>query len=148
MKKIITVLSVLLAVSACSPKDQTGEQSTYATPQAAVTAFIKAMNTQDSSVMTGLLSKTTKEIVLTKIGEIGGFKKLFSMTHGIQMYATILGVDSATEKFTKVYANQRVGTDTTTLVKLDSIFFSAVHEDNSWRLLNLNGRPDEKKFTP
>jgi uncharacterized protein YceK len=148
MRNIILLLSAMLILSACSSKDQQAESANYATPQAAVIAFVKAMNTQDSVTMINLLSQTTREQVVSKVGELGGFTSLFKYTKGMKMEMTIAGVDSTSEKFTKIYTNQRIIKDTSVLMNLDSMYFSAVNEEGSWKLLNLNARPDEKKLNP
>jgi heterodisulfide reductase subunit C len=109
---------------------------------------VKAMNTQDSVTMINLLSQTTREQVVSKVGELGGFTSLFKYTKGMKMEMTIAGVDSTSEKFTKIYTNQRIIKDTSVLMNLDSMYFSAVNEEGSWKLLNLNARPDEKKLNP
>lgn len=140
------IVAILLLVSACS-RDQAASE-TYTSPQAAVLAFVKAMNTQDSAAMIGLLSETTKEQVISKVTEVGGFISLFKYTNGMKMELTIVGIDSTSGKFTKVYTNQRIVKDSSINMKFDSIYFSAVNEDGGWKLLSLNARPDEKKVNP
>src|SRR4051812_42384377 len=102
MKKIFLLL---FAVSlSCTEKKQE-EEVTYSSPQAVVTAMTKAMNDRDSNVLKSILSRKTKESILSQIHSMNGFKSFFNQMKGISFQGTVIGVDSTSPKFTKVFTN-------------------------------------------
>ena len=142
MKKTLILAAFLfLACSEKSEKSEAVQEVKFSSPPEVVMSFVKALNAQDSSAIENVLSKKSKQSILPKIREVGGFKTMFDAMKGMQMDVTIIGVDSASNP-AKIFTNQKIVKDTTIFMKLDSLHFSAIREDGGWKLISLNARPN------
>ena len=142
MKKTFILAAFLFFC--CSEKSEKSEllkEVEFQTPSEVVMSFVKAMNAQDSTAIENVLSNKSKQSILPKIQEVGGFRTMFETMKGMRMDVTIIGVDSVTNP-AKIFTNQKIVKDTTIFMKLDSLHFSAVREDGVWKLISLNARPN------
>jgi hypothetical protein len=145
MKKLALALVTIFFFSSCSErKDQPASQN-FTSPGSVVAAFVDAMNQQDSDRIKDVIASKRKDYVLKQISDYGGFKKMFEMTKGMRITVNIVGVDSTDPANVKVYTNQSVVKDTAINMKMDSLYFSAVNEQQlGWKLNTLNARPGKK----
>ena len=140
-KTFILVAFLFFACSEKSEKNEQVQEIKFSSPSEVVMSFVKAMNAQDSLGIENVLSNKSKQSIIPKIHEAGGFRKMFEAMKGMQMDVMIIGVDSASNP-AKIFTNQKIVKDTTIFMKLDSLHFSAVREDGGWKLISLNARPN------
>src|SRR5260370_40964949 len=120
MKRVI-VFTAVLFFAACSEKlekSETAQEVKFSSPSEVVMSYVKAMNAQDSVGIENVLSNKSKQSILPKIREVGGFKTMFDAMKGMQMDVVIIGVDS-TSNPAKIFTNQKIVKDTTIFMKLD-----------------------------
>jgi len=107
MKKAFIIAAFLFI--ACSGKSEKNEQVRevkFSTPSDVVMSFVKALNAQDSTAIENVLSNKSKQSILPKIREVGGFKTMFETMKGMQMDVMIIGVDSASNPAKNIYQSK------------------------------------------
>ena len=140
MKTPVIIFTSLLLFS-CTQKKQGTEAVKFDTPGDVVTSFVAAMNAQDSDAIKNVIVSHSKESILGTINSIGGFQKMFASMKGMQLKVDIIGVDSSSLMFTKVYTNQSIIKDSSVNMKMDSLYFATEKEDGGWKMKSLNAQP-------
>ena len=141
MKTTIILLAAVLTICSCTVRTEQFCTANANTPTNIVLGFVQAMNAGDSVTIEDELLSTSKELILAKLRSMGGFKMMFVAMKGMHVDVKIIGIDSVSQAYTKVFTNQTIIKDSTINMKLDSLYYSLSKEKNGcWKLMTINAR--------
>ena len=143
MKSTFILSLILLVICSCSERK---DAQIFTTPEEPILSLMKAANAQDSVAIINTLTSTTKESVVSKLRETGGFKALFDSTKGLHQEVKILKIETDKEfpNSAKVFVNETFVRDTLRRT-MDSVYFYAFKEENGWKLSSLSPRYDRRR---